>query len=153
LTQNTSRNKIKYLFAHNLQYLMEEHNKTRRMICSDLNIKYTTLCDWVNARSTPHEDQLMRLGEYFGIEAGEFFIELNSRNIESENNRYRKYAENRRLNMETINHMTDDQIRELLESGFTFEHKTLEEYINESGGKMIVSDEMDWGTPTGAEVW
>ena len=95
----------------------------------------------------------MRLGEYFGIEAGEFFIELNSRNIESENNRYRKYAENRRLNMETINHMTDDQIRELLESGFTFEHKTLEEYINESGGKMIVSDEMDWGTPTGAEVW
>ena len=43
--------------------------------------------------------------------------------------------------MNTLNHMTDDQIRELIDSGFRSEHKTLEEYINESGGELTVSDE------------
>ena len=49
--------------------------------------------------------------------------------------------------------ISDDQICDLLSSGFRFEHKTLEEYVSESGGSFIVSDEFDWGKPVGQEIW
>ncbi|SCY61494.1 Helix-turn-helix [Lachnospiraceae bacterium XBB2008] len=153
MPQSVETNNIKTLFARNLCYLMTENNKTRRQMCDDLKIKYTTLCDWVNGRSIPHEDQLLRLTDYFGIDPGDFFSESVVRDKDAEERRFRKYSESRRLSMNTLNHMTDDQIRELIDSGFRFEHKTLEEYINESGGELTVSDETDWGTPVGREIW
>ena len=55
--------------------------------------------------------------------------------------------------MNKLDHMTDEQIRELLDSGFRFEHKTLEEYIIESGSPLTASEEMDWGAPVGCEIW
>ena len=47
----------------------------------------------------------------------------------------------------------DDQINELYSSGFSFQHKTLEEYVNESGGEFILSERIDWGEPVGREIW
>ncbi|MBQ1547254.1 MAG: hypothetical protein IIZ61_02565, partial [Lachnospiraceae bacterium] len=44
-----------------------------------------------------------------------------------------------------LDDLSDDQINELYSSGFSFQHKTLEEYINESGGKFILSERIDWG--------
>lgn len=145
---------IKNTFSRNINFLMEEKGVTRRKVCNDLNIKYTTFCDWVNGRTFPHEDQLEKLGRYFGIAAGEFFIEFDQRDSISEQNRLKRYyTDTRRLNMNVLNHMTDDQIRNLLSSGFTFEHKTLEEYVSESRGSFIASDEFDWGEPVGQEIW
>ena len=57
------------------------------------------------------------------------------------------------LNMGTLEKLSDFEIRELLAAGFWFDHKTLEEYINESGGQLRVSEEFDWGQPVGDELW
>ncbi len=55
--------------------------------------------------------------------------------------------------MDLITTLDDDRIRELIRSGFLFEHRSLEDYIREAGGKNIASQEADWGEPTGSEVW
>ena len=34
----------KEIFSNNLKFFMQQRNKTRKEICDDLNIKYTTFC-------------------------------------------------------------------------------------------------------------
>ena len=154
MTENPGRKNIKEIFSQNILLLMQEKGLTRRGLCNELNIKYTTLCDWVNGRTIPRDDQLDRLGRFFDIEAGELFIEKDHNDRISEHNRLNRYfTETRRLDMDILKNMPDEQIRELIRSGFTFSHKTLEEYVRESGDKLIVSDEFDWGDPAGSEIW
>ena len=150
----TEKSNIRMIFSKNLCFLIEQKGITRRSLSRDLDIKYTTLCDWVNGRTIPREDQLDKLGRYFGIEAGEFFIDIEQNDIISEHKRLNRYlSDTRRLDMNVLDHMSDEQIRDLIKSGFMFEHKKLEEYVKESGGKLIVSDEIDWGQPVGREIW
>lgn len=154
MTATSKKAKIRRIFSQNLCFLMEHKGITRRGLSRDLDIKYTTLCDWVNGRTIPREDQLDRLGRFFGIEAGEFFIDFEQNDSVSEHKRLSRYlTDTRRLDMNVLDHMSDEQIRDLINSGFTFEHRKLEEYVMESGGKLIVSDEIDWGEPVGSEIW
>ena len=55
--------------------------------------------------------------------------------------------------MSVLENMDDNQIKELLKAGFAFRHKTLEEYIRESGKSFVSSEELDWGEPMGDERW
>ena len=154
MTATTKKANMRMIFSQNLCFLMEQKGITRRCLSRDLDIKYTTLCDWVNGRTIPREDQLDRLGRYFGIEAGEFFIDIEEKDVISGHERLRRYlSDTRRLDMNVLDHMSDEQIRDLINSGFTFEHRTLEEYVMEKGGKLVVSDEIDWGEPVGSEIW
>ena len=133
---------------------MRRNNKSRRDLCNELNLKYTTVCDWVNARTIPREDQLEKLARYFDIKVGELFIEIKENDYDSSGQRMDAYLSGiRRLDMKVTDHMSDDQIRELIKSGYTFEHRTIEEYIEESGGIFVPSGEMDWGMPVGREIW
>ncbi len=150
----TGKSNIRRIFSRNLCFLMEQKGITRRRLCNDLDIRYTTLCDWVNGKTIPREDQLDRLGRYFGIEAGEFFIDIRHDDDISKHRRLSRYLyETRRLDMDVLDHMSDEQITDLLRSGFIFSHRKLEEYVKESGGKLIASDEIDWGEPVGHEIW
>ncbi|MCR5268441.1 MAG: helix-turn-helix domain-containing protein [Lachnospiraceae bacterium] len=150
---NQSTN-IRAIFSANINFLMKERGITRKKACSDLGIKYTTFCDWINGRTLPREDQLVKLGKYFDLEPGDLLVEMNSDNPQARRKRLSGYTiSSRRLSMDLLNTLSDDQIMELIRSGFTFEHKTLEDYVRESGGKIIASDEMDWGEPVGSEVW
>lgn len=154
MTAVNQKSMIKTIFSANVCSLMKEMGITRKKACSDLGIKYTTFCDWINGRTLPREDQLVKLGEYFGLEPGDLLVEMNSDNLQAQRERLNGYTiSTRRLPMELLNTLSDDQIMELLRSGFTFEHKRLEDYVREAGGKIIASDEMDWGEPVGSEVW
>ena len=55
--------------------------------------------------------------------------------------------------MRILDDLTDEQVKELLDSGFIFSHRRLEDYIDESGKALKLSGEMDWGDPVGAELW
>lgn len=57
----------KEVMAKNLQYYMSLHNVTRHEVCRSLNIKYTTLCDWLNAKTYPRIDKIEMLSNYFGV--------------------------------------------------------------------------------------
>lgn len=61
----TSNNKE--TLARNLKRLMEENGKSRTDICQALNIKYTTLTDWLNAKTYPRIDALQLLANYFKV--------------------------------------------------------------------------------------
>ena len=55
--------------------------------------------------------------------------------------------------MNTLDYLSDEQVRELIKRGFRFKHKTLEEYIQECGGKLKAHSEFDYGNPVGGEIW
>lgn len=57
----------KRVFARNLKRFMFESGVTRSEICRDLNISYTTLSDWINARTYPRINNIELLAQYFGI--------------------------------------------------------------------------------------
>ncbi|HAF26359.1 MAG TPA: hypothetical protein DCG85_03475 [Lachnospiraceae bacterium] len=143
---------IKAVFAANLERLINENNKSRKEVCKDIGIKYTTFCDWINGRTLPGTDRIEKLSSYFGLQVGDLFTEHNLES--SSRDRLGAYYDKiKELDMKTMESITDEQIKELLKSGFRFRHKTLEQYIEESGKPFIISEEFDWGEPVGDEIW
>lgn len=58
----------KKIFSNNLRLFMDKKNKTRKEICDDLNIKYTTFADWYNGNKYPRIDKIELLAKYFGVQ-------------------------------------------------------------------------------------
>lgn len=140
----------------NLKYLLDAENKSRKRVCEDLDIKYTTLCDWVNGKTAPGYHILTKLGEYFEVEPWLFYEDLEVMKRERIK-RMAVYAakltQDKQLDMDVLEKMNDEQIKSLLDSGFRFRHRTLEEYIALSGKPFKASEEFDWGEPVGREIW
>ena len=57
----------KEVFSKNLQYYMRKKGKSRNDICADLNLRYTTVTDWVKGKTYPRIDKIELLASYFGI--------------------------------------------------------------------------------------
>lgn len=57
----------KNVFAKNLEKYMQINGKTRNDLCKALNLKYTTVSDWVNGKKYPRMDKVEMLANYFGI--------------------------------------------------------------------------------------
>ena len=143
--------KCKLMISVNLTRMMKERGISRRKLSSDLNIKYTTLCDWLNGKTVPRAKAISSLAGYFGVSESDFFIDT----CESGDslNRLSKYKEELSLNLSAIEFMSDEQIKELLKRGFTFKHRSLEEYSKLFGRPIIGSEEIDFGEPQGDEIW
>ena len=58
----------KEIMAKNIRRYMEQKNVSRTDICKALDIKYTTFCDWINAKTYPRIDKIEMMANYFGIE-------------------------------------------------------------------------------------
>ncbi len=145
---------VKYNVSKNIRFLLNYNNKSRKEVCRDLDIKYTTFCDWVNGKTIPGYNNLEILGKYFQVEAWGFYGDIEQARKEQSNNAYASgLMGGKVLDMELLNTLSDEQIRTLLNSGFTFRHRTLEDYIEMAGGKLQVSGEYDWGEPVGSEIW
>lgn len=70
----------KEIFSNNLKFFMQQRNKTRKEICDDLNIKYTTFADWYNGNKYPRIDKIELLAKYFGIQKSDLIEEKNDTN-------------------------------------------------------------------------
>lgn len=55
------------VLAQNISYYMEQYKKTRKDVCDDLHIKYTTFTDWVKGKSYPRINNLEALADYFHV--------------------------------------------------------------------------------------
>ena len=64
------------IIAANLKLLMQIYHKSRKDVCGDLEISYTTFCDWINAKTYPRMDTLEQLGYYFRIETRDFLVDI-----------------------------------------------------------------------------
>lgn len=79
----------KETFARNLKRLMEENGKSRTDICKALNIKYTTLTDWLNAKTYPRIDALQLLANYFHVSKADLVEELSNNSLGNKIKSYR----------------------------------------------------------------
>lgn len=68
-----STDKNKKLFSQNLKYYMGINNKSRNDLSHDLNISYTTICDWVNGKVIPRSKKIEPIAKYFGIEVSDLY--------------------------------------------------------------------------------
>ncbi|MCO4327084.1 XRE family transcriptional regulator [Staphylococcus agnetis] len=57
----------KQVMAKNISRLMKENNVGRKKLSDDLNVKYTTLSDWINAKTYPRIDKIELLADYFNV--------------------------------------------------------------------------------------
>ncbi|HCA7054766.1 TPA: helix-turn-helix transcriptional regulator, partial [Staphylococcus pseudintermedius] len=48
----------KEVMSKNIRRLMKENNVDRKQLSTDLKVKYTTLSDWINAKTYPRIDKI-----------------------------------------------------------------------------------------------
>ena len=123
----------------NIKYLLEVKKKTRKQVATDLGYKYTTFCDWVNGNTTPSYSSLEKLGQYFNIEPWQFYGDLTDGKVGRAKALVayaNAAADAKLLDISMLDNLGDAQIKSLMESGFRFRHKTLEEY---EGVKITIS--------------
>lgn len=69
----------KEIFSRNLKKYIEQSGKTRKQICSDLDLTYSTFTEWVNGNIYPRIDKIELLSNYFGIEKSDLIEDNNDR--------------------------------------------------------------------------
>ena len=57
------------------------------------------------------------------------------------------------ISFEEITNLNDEELKKLIDKGYRYNHKSLEEYVKLSGNVIIASEEIDYGSPVGEEVW
>ena len=65
----------KEIFSRNLNYYMNEKNKSRRDVAEAIGVSYFTFTDWVKGKTYPRMDKVELLARYFGIKISDL-IEL-----------------------------------------------------------------------------
>lgn len=80
------------IMAKNIKRYMDIKNVTRPQICEELNIKYTTFTDWINATTYPRMGKIERMANYFGCEKSDL-IEERSINHQTKAHRIPVYGE------------------------------------------------------------
>lgn len=70
----------KNIFAKNLKYYIKKSGKDRNEICKDLNLKYSTFSEWVNANKYPRIDKIELIANYFNIQKSDLIEEHKAEN-------------------------------------------------------------------------
>lgn len=135
------------IVVKNIIFLMNAYGKSRKEVCADLDIRYSTFSDWLNGHSSPKLDSIEQLSYYFRIGISDFLIDIAENHMMAE--RILAYA--KRIGVCKMKKDSDIEIKKNNE--YTFRHRTLKERAAEYGGKLGPYKEMDFGTPVGRERW
>ncbi|MDG4503396.1 XRE family transcriptional regulator [Streptococcus suis] len=65
----------KEVMSKNLKHHMNKKGVDRNQLCSDLDLKYMTVSDWINAKTYPRIDKIELLANYFGINKSDLIEE------------------------------------------------------------------------------
>lgn len=57
----------KKIMSQNITKLMDERSIDRNKLADDLGISYTTISDWINAKTYPRIDKIEMMANYFGV--------------------------------------------------------------------------------------
>ena len=58
----------KEVMGRNIDRLMKAAGKTRREVCKDLHLSYSTFTEWVNGKKYPRIDKIELMANYFGVQ-------------------------------------------------------------------------------------
>lgn len=73
----------KEVMANNIIRQMKLKNVDRKQMAKDLNLKYTTLSDWINAKTYPRIDKIELMANYFGINKSDLVESPHAKPIET----------------------------------------------------------------------
>ena len=62
--------------AKNIKHLMANKKINRKQLAEDLDVKYSTLCEWLKGNKMPRPEKLDLLAKYFNTSVDHFFIGL-----------------------------------------------------------------------------
>lgn len=65
----------KQIMARNIRRFMAINNVDRMKLSKDLNIKYTTLSDWINEKTYPRIDKIELMANYFKVSKADLIEE------------------------------------------------------------------------------
>lgn len=68
----------KEIFANNLSFYMEQKGVDRNTLCADLDLKYTTVRDWLKGITYPRIGKIELLANYFNINKSDLIENKNS---------------------------------------------------------------------------
>ena len=105
----------KEIFANNLSFYMEQKGVDRNTLCADLDLKYTTVRDWLKGITYPRIGKIELLANYFKINKSDL-IENKISTAQSDSllekitNTARKLnAENKKIVLRTSEDILDEQ--------------------------------------------
>ena len=67
----------KKIVSKNLLQLISKSGKTRKEICAEMGIGYSTFTEWANGRKYPRPEGIELLANYFGIDKSDLIEERN----------------------------------------------------------------------------
>lgn len=70
----------KEIMASNIRRNLDKLGLNTKEFSNKLNFKYTTVLDWVNAKTYPRIDKIEKMANFFGIEKSELVEEFNQNN-------------------------------------------------------------------------
>lgn len=75
----------KQIMARNIQRYMDQRGITRQQLCDALDIKYTTLRDWLKAITYPRIGKVEAMANYFGCEKSDLIEEKMTEKTKKDN--------------------------------------------------------------------
>lgn len=69
----------KDVFSENLARRVADSDKTRREICEELGIPYSTFCEWLSGKKYPRIDKIELLANYFHIQKSDLIEDQSNR--------------------------------------------------------------------------
>lgn len=105
---NTEDNK--QIMAQNIQRYMDQRGITRQQLCDALDIKYTTLRDWLKGITYPRIGKVEAMANYFGCEKSDLIEDKKEKSTEDDG-----LTENQRKLMEFAKSVPDDKAYMILQ--------------------------------------
>lgn len=101
----------KQIIAKNIQRYMDQRGITRQQLCDALNIKYTTLRDWLKGFTYPRIGKIEAMAQYFGCEKSDLIEDKKEQPTAQDDG----LSEEKRKLIDKIKKLPEDQVRLLLQ--------------------------------------
>ena len=82
----------KKIMARNIQRFMDQRGISRQQLCDALDIKYTTLRDWLKGITYPRIGKVEAMANYFGCEKSDLIEDKKEKPTEHDGLSYKKKA-------------------------------------------------------------
>lgn len=101
----------KMIMARNIQWYMDQRGISRQQLCDALDIKYTTLRDWLKGITYPRIGRVEAMAQYFGCEKSDLIEDKK----ENPTVQYDGLSEEKRELIERIKTLPEDKVLLLLQ--------------------------------------
>lgn len=74
----------KEIFAYNLKRYMDQKNIDRNQLCLDLDLKYSTVSEWISGKKYPRIDKIELLAQYFDIQKSNLIERVSTERVNAD---------------------------------------------------------------------